>query len=227
MIPIRDDRNSRHVPYVTLTIIALCVIIYFWDRKMNPLGYSSTFADLGMRPGDVVRAVRGRTDGLPLVTLFTSMFLHGNLTHLLGNMLYLLTFGLGVEWALGGWRYALYYLAWGIVASAAHIFVDPQSTIPTVGASGAIGGVLGAYFLIFPGNKIEILIPFVPTPLEVAAWILLGTWFLYQILLPQEGVANWAHVGGFLAGMLTVLVMGGRAKVLGGRDPEEEEIAFE
>jgi membrane associated rhomboid family serine protease len=98
--------------------------------------------------------------------------------------------------------------------------VDPSSDIPTVGASGAIGGALGCYFLLFPGNKIEILIPFIPVPLVSSAWVLLGGWFLLQIFFQQEGVAHWAHAGGFLAGMVTVLVLGGRKEVLKGKDLE-------
>jgi membrane associated rhomboid family serine protease len=108
------------------------------------------------------------------------------------------------------------------MAAAAQIFVDPSSPIPVVGASGAIGGVLGAYFLLLPGNKIEIILPFVPWPIVTAAWVLLGGWFLFQIFFRIEGVANWAHAGGFMAGMATVLVMGGRQKVLAGRDYEDE-----
>jgi membrane associated rhomboid family serine protease len=159
----------------------------------------------------------------PLVTVFTSMFLHANITHLIGNLLYLLTFGPAIEWALGAPRFALYYLAWGIVASAAHTYIDLNAEIPVVGASGAIGGILGAYLLLFPANKIELIIPFVPVPVEISAWILLGLWFLFQVVFKVDGVANWAHVGGFMAGMGVVLVMGGRANVLRGRNPDEED----
>ena len=177
------------------------------------------FADLMMRPKEVVEAVRGSGDSrFALATVFTSMFLHGGLLHLLGNMIFLLVFGPGVESALGPARYALYYISWGVAAAVAHIYVDPHSIVPTLGASGAIGGVLGCYFLLFPANKVEIWIPIIFSFIVVSAWILLGVWFLYQILIPQNGVANWAHAGGFLAGMLTVLVLGGRKTVLKGHD---------
>ncbi len=106
------------------------------------------------------------------------------------------------------------------MASAAQILVNPTSDIPVVGASGAIGGVLGAFFLLFPTAKIELIIPWVFIPLEVSAWILLGLWFLWQIFIPQAGVANWAHAGGFLAGMVTVLILGGREAILKGREDE-------
>lgn len=206
---------------VTWALIALNVIIYLWDRQGNFVGPSVVFADLAMRPHEVVEALRGYGDHFSLVTVFTSMFLHGGFTHILGNMIFLMVFGSGVEEAIGSVRYALYYLAWGVAAAAAQIYVDPSSTVPTLGASGAIGGVLGAYFLLFPGNKIEVILPLLAFwSIEVSAWILLGLWFLWQIFIPQDGVANWAHVGGFLAGMLTVLVLGGRGTVLAGHRSE-------
>jgi membrane associated rhomboid family serine protease len=138
-------------------------------------------------------------------------------------MIFLMVFGPGVEEAIGGAKFALYYMAWGLAAAAAQIYVDPSSTVPTLGASGAIGGVLGAYFLLFPANKIQIMVPlFLFLSFAVSAWVLLGFWFLWQVLVPQNGVANWAHVGGFLAGMVTVLVMGGRSTILKGRNSAYE-----
>lgn len=203
---------------VTWALILLNVAIYLWDRQGSLLGPNVVFADLTMRPHEVIEAIRGYGDRFPLVTIFTSMFLHANLMHIAGNMLFLMVFGAGVEEAIGSVRYALYYLAWGVAAAAAQIYVDPGSTVQTLGASGAIGGVLGAYFFLFPGNKIEILLPILAFwSIEVSAWVLLGLWFLWQIFAPQEGVANWAHIGGFLAGMLTVLILGGRTAVLAGR----------
>lgn len=216
MLPIGDNQISRHRPIITYTLIALNVLIYLWDRQFNLLANGFVFGDLAMRPVYVLQAVFGTGDRFALVTVFTSLFLHGNLIHLIGNMLFLLTFGEAVEDALGTWRFMLYYFFWGIVACATQILVDPTSATPTLGASGAIGGVLGCYFLLFPANKIEILLYFTTFTLE--AWKLLGLWFLWQILVPQEGVATWAHAGGFLAGMLTVLIMGGRARIVRGRE---------
>lgn len=206
------------VPLVTWTLIALNVIVYLMDREGRIFGPSRVFEDLSMRPREVVGALFGGQDGFSLVTLFTSMFLHANLGHLLGNMLFLFVFGSGIEEALGSWRYVVYYLFWGWAASAAQIYVDMGSIVPVLGASGAIGGVLGCYFLLFPANRIEFLVPPFFFPVTVAAWILLGGWFLYQVVIPQPGVATWAHAGGFLAGMLSVLIAGGRAKVLRGRE---------
>jgi membrane associated rhomboid family serine protease len=216
MIPVGDSQRRIRLPLVTWTLIALNIFLYLWSRRFHPFGPLVTFADLMMIPHDVVDAIpRAFSDGFALTTTFTSLFLHGNLLHLVGNMLFLLVFGSTLEEALGGWRYAFYYLAWGIAASAAHVFVHPLSETPTLGASGAIGGVLGAYFLLFPSNKVHLIIPFLPwLEWEATAWVLLGIWFLWQILIPQQDVANWAHAGGFLAGMLTVLVMGGRQRVL-------------
>src|SRR2546423_673689 len=144
-----------------------------------------------MRPLDVVDAIKGEPK-FALVTMLTSMFMHGSLIHLMGNMLFLLVFGPAIEVALGSPRYALYYLFWGVVAGGTHIFVSTHSQIPVLGASGAIGGVLGAYFLLFPGNRIEIFVPILAFwAFEAPAWVLLGLWFVYQIAVPQQGVANW------------------------------------
>jgi membrane associated rhomboid family serine protease len=222
VIPLRDDRVKSQFPVVMWTLVALNVLIYLWDRNLHPFGPSITFIDLAMRPREVVQAIKHPSGDLfPLATIFTSMFLHVSVTHLLGNMIFLIVFGAGVEEALGSVRFALYYLAWGVAAAAAQIWVDSNTMGSMIGASGAIGGVLGAYFLMFPTSKIEVFIPIlVFLSFEVSAWILLGLWFLFQILFPQQGVANWAHVGGFLAGMSTVLIMGGRSKILKGRELE-------
>lgn len=222
MIPLRDNQHNRTAAIVTYTLIGLNCFVYVWDRAFsggNLLGSGLVFGNLDLKPSDVVAAFHGG-DRFAFVTMFTSMFLHGSPLHLLGNMLFLLVFGPGVEAALGPLRFALYYLFWGLVAAATHVFVNPSSMTPTLGASGAIGGVLGSYFLLFPGNKVEVLIPFVFQPVVTSAWILLALWFLWQVLVPQQGVANWAHVGGFVAGMVTVLIMGGRDTILKGREQE-------
>lgn len=218
MIPLRDNKGGRVVPLVTWTLIALNVLIYLMDREFRIFGPQRVFEDLAMRPREVIGALKGTQDRFPIVTLFTSIFLHANLGHLLGNMLFLFVFGSGIEEALGSWRYMLYYLFWGLAASSAQIYVDINSITPVLGASGAIGGVLGCYFLLFPANKIEFFLPPFFIPVTLSAWILLGLWFLYQVLIPQAGVANWAHAGGFLAGMLSVLIAGGRHRVLKGRE---------
>ncbi len=226
MLPLRDTRLRSGLPLVTYTLIALNVLIYLWDRNWRIFGGSVIFPDLTMRPQEVVAVLQGAGDRWAPITLLTSLFLHGSLMHIFGNMIFLLVFGAGVEEAIGSPRFAFYYFFWGLAASATHIFVDPHSMVPVLGASGAIGGVLGCYFLLFPSNKIEVFVPILAfLSFEVAAWILLGVWFAMQILFPQEGVANWAHAGGFLAGMLTVLILGGRAKLLKNLPPEPDAIA--
>lgn len=213
MTPDAPAEKTPRLPLVVWTLLALNLLMFLWDRNWNPFGPSATFADLTMHPNEVVGAVKGR--GFPLVTIFTAMFLHGGLTHLFGNLVFLYVFGPGVEEAIGSARLALYYIAWGVAAAAAQIWVNPYTSAPMLGASGAIGGVLGSYFLLFPSSRIEILIPFLE--FEAPAWLLLGGWFAFQIFVPQQGVANWAHAGGFLAGMTTVLILGGRSSVLKGR----------
>jgi membrane associated rhomboid family serine protease len=206
-----EDREP--VPVITWTLMCLIVLIYLVDRNFGLFGPSIVFSDLAMRPPEVISALQGGPNRFPIVTIFTSMFLHGGFLHIFANLMFLAVFGPPVEQAVGPWRFVLYYLAWGIAATACQIYASPYRNIPTLGASGAIGGALGAYFLLFPANRLIVsvlsLIDF-----EVRAWILLGLWFLAQILIPQDGVANWAHAGGFLAGMVTVLVIGGRSAIL-------------
>ncbi len=215
---------QRFRPILTWTLIGLNIIVYLWDRGGHVLGTSTVLTDLAMRPSEIVLAIMGRGEAMALGKVFTSMFLHGSIWHLFGNMLFLQVFGPSVERALGGTRFALYYLFWGVVAAVAHIFVNAGSDVPTLGASGAIGGVLGSFFILFPASKIEVFL-YVTTEV-VPAWMLLGAWFLFQILFPQQGVANWAHIGGFLAGMMTVLMLGGRRGILKQRPfADEEEFA--
>lgn len=208
-------RSSKREPIalITLILIGLNVIIYIADRKGGFFGPSIIFSDLAMRPPEVLSALRGGPDRFPLVTIFTSMFLHGGFLHLVANVLFLAVFGPPVEHAVRPWRFVLYYIAWGVFAACCQMYASPYRNVPTVGASGAIGGVLGCYFLLFPTHRMSVFILGI-IEYEVRAWILLGLWFLYQIFIPQEGVASWAHAGGFLAGMVTVLVIGGREAIL-------------
>ncbi len=223
MIPLRDNLLRKQTPVLVYTLVVLNVAIYLWDRNFGFFGPNMAFADLAMRPRQVLLVFTGQGDPLEAAKIFTSMFLHGNLAHLFGNVVFLAVFGPAVEEALRGPRFALYYLFWGLCASAAHIFVNPNSESPTVGASGAIGGVLGAYFLLFPGSQVRVMIPpFFFWPFVVTSWVLLLLWFGFQVFFPQQGVANWAHVGGFLAGMITVMILGGRRSILAERRFEED-----
>ena len=219
--------KSKGLPAITWTLVAINLIVFIWDREGRIFGPPVVFSDVAMRPNEVARALLNLLAGdpsysFPFATLFMSMFMHVDPLHLIGNMLFLLAFGRNVESAFGPFRYMLYYLFWGVAAGAVQVIVDPRSPVPIVGASGAIGGVLGAYLLLFPSARIRILVPnLLFLPLTLDAWVLLGVWFLWQILLPQDGVASWAHAGGFLAGMVTVLIMGGPGKILPNRRESE------
>ncbi|MBS1724010.1 MAG: rhomboid family intramembrane serine protease [Armatimonadetes bacterium] len=224
MIPIRDSRFSRDTPVVTWTLVGLNALIFLWDRSGDVWAGNQAFADLALHPSAVTNALMGKGDPTDIGQIFTAMFLHGNLAHLVGNLLFLFAFGPNVEAAFGSVKYSLFYLFWGVCAFGAQILVEPHSETPVLGASGAIGGVLGAYFLLFPANRVKIMIPpFVWWIFSVPAFALLGIWFLMQILWPQDGVATWAHAGGFTSGMATVLVLGGRTKILAGAQFEDDK----
>lgn len=200
---------------VTWTLLALNALVFVWDRGGAFWGSTQGFLDLTVRPKSVTDAILGRGDTADLGTLFTAMFLHGNIVHLVGNLVFLGVFGPNVEAAVGSVRFVLFYLFWGVCAFGAQIFVQPHDVTPVLGASGAIGGVLGAYFLLFPTNKIKIVVPpFFWWQFNVVAYVLLGAWFLFQILFPQDGIATWAHAGGFAAGLATILVLGGRKALI-------------
>ena len=192
---------------VTVTLIGLLIIIYLWDRNWQVFGPRFVFADLAVRPANVVDVFKGGMKE-PLLTLFTSTFLHANLMHLLSNILFLWVFGPRVEASYGAPLFAGYYVLWGVGAAVVQIIVMPNSGVPMVGASGAIAGVMGSYLLLYPAAVIEtVIMPFFWFIIDFPAWLLLGFWFLIQVFLAQPGVANWAHVGGFLFGMLAVILV--------------------
>jgi hypothetical protein len=216
MIPIRDKNPTRRFPVVNVTIIAANAIVFLYEVSLGP-SLESVFGRFGVVPSNLIAAIQGSEYFvLPILSLFTSMFLHGGWAHLLGNMVYLWVFGDNVEDKLGRVRYVLFYLLCGVAASAVHIYVAPASTLPTVGASGAISGVLGAYLLLFPGARVVTLIPifFFIQVAELPAIVVLGFWFVLQFFngiaslgmstAGMGGVAWWAHIGGFVAGCLLV-----------------------
>ncbi|MDR5651952.1 rhomboid family intramembrane serine protease [Ruixingdingia sedimenti] len=208
MFPIRDHNPSGRTPFVTYLLIALNVAVFlsYWPFQDTPEAEYRVFLEWGVVP----RLVAG---GEGWQTLATSMFLHGDLFHLAGNMLFLWIFGDNMEDALGHVRFVLFYLASGVAAAVLQVAADPGSGIPMVGASGAIAGVLGGYLLFFPRARVDVLIiiviffRIVPVP----AWLMLGLWLLFQVVnglaadTDMGGVAYWAHAGGFAAGMLLVL----------------------
>jgi membrane associated rhomboid family serine protease len=203
LIPLRDENPSRTTPYITRILIAANVVIYLlaWTS-----GSTQIAAKYGMTPILVLQ-------GKQLYTVFTSMFIHGGITHLAGNMLYLYIFGDNVEDNFGHIHFLFFYILCGLVADATHIFTTTDLMIPTIGASGAISGVLGAYLALYPRAKISSLVfagwIFVT---KIPAILFLGFWFILQLFsgtltLASEvssGVAYWAHIGGFVAGLILV-----------------------
>lgn len=210
MLPIRDENRSKTTPHVTriliiLNILAFVPFLFTFFPQDNPLYLFANwiYNNFTMVPAEIIR-------GQNLHTLFTSMFLHAGVFHIGGNMLFLYVFGDNVEDACGHLRYLLFYLLFGLVADFAHILSISTSSgqlIPTLGASGAISGVMGAYILLYPRARIETLIlTFVITIVSIPAVFFLGFWFLLQLLytwLDLSGnVAYWAHIGGFVAGLI-------------------------
>ncbi|HLQ64325.1 MAG TPA: rhomboid family intramembrane serine protease [bacterium] len=208
MIPLRDTVPSRSFPFVNWLLIVLNVVVFLviLSLRSDAEGF---VAALGLVPKRLL------TDPQPweLVTPFTSMFLHGGWAHLLGNMLALYVFGDNVEDRLGSGRYLVFYLLCGLVAAFAHVVINAESTVPTIGASGAISGVLAAYVVFYPTSRVItlVLLLFLPWFVQIPATIYIGFWFVAQLLngvltvvkgqQAMGGVAWWAHVGGFLAGL--------------------------
>jgi membrane associated rhomboid family serine protease len=214
VIPIHDDNPTERTPFVTVLFIAVCVVVFFYQaslpREPGELfvfqygAIPSVLFGIASLPDESAAAVPA---GL---TLMTSMFLHGGWMHLLGNMLYLWIFGNNVEDAMGHAKFVVFYLLCGILAALSHAITDPSSQIPMVGASGAISGVLGAYLLLFPHAHVLVLLPGIGMT-RVAAGVVLGMWFITQLVsggmsvgATGGGVAFFAHIGGFVAGMALI-----------------------
>lgn len=213
MIPLHDDNPTELTPVVTVGFIAACVLVFFYQASL-PVGSDNTFV---FQYGAIPALLFGEADisetALPIpayATLITSMFLHGGWMHLIGNMLYLWIFGNNIEDVMGHAKFIGFYLACGILAALSHALTDPSSAIPMVGASGAISGILGAYVLLFPRATVLVIMPGLGTT-RVAAGVVLGMWFVMQLLSggmsigsTGGGVAFFAHIGGFVAGMALI-----------------------
>lgn len=211
MLPLYDTVQARSFPFVNWSLIVANIAIFLVEVA---LGADAEWfvAALGVVPARLL-ANPGPDQ---IATLFTSMFLHGGWSHLLSNMLALYIFGDNVEDRMGGGRYLAFYLICGLIAALTHVFFNPDSPIPTIGASGAISGVLGAYLILYPTARVITLIPvfFLPWFVEIPALVYLGMWFLSQLLNGTlaiiigaqgfGGVAWWAHAGGFVAGIVLV-----------------------
>jgi membrane associated rhomboid family serine protease len=217
MIPLRDDNPSELRPIVSITLIVLCVLAFLWQLSHGARGGQAVVYSLGLIPS-VLFGINQLPAELatvpPTVTIFTSMFLHGGWMHLIGNMLFLWIFGDNVEDAMGHGRFIIFYVLCGVAAALAQAIPDPQSTVPMVGASGAISGVLGAYLLLYPHARVLVAIPlgFYLHTTRLPAGIVLALWFVIQFLSNLAatgaagggGVAFRAHIGGFIAGMVLV-----------------------
>jgi membrane associated rhomboid family serine protease len=208
MIPLRDENPSRTFPWVTATIVAANAGVFAYQAFFGPRGFPAYVNAFGVVPAILTGKASGA--GLTPATLFSprllsSMFMHGGVLHLLGNLWFLWIFGDNVEEKLTRGRYLLFYLLAGVLATLAHVVAEPGSALPLVGASGAIAGVLGAYFLFFPFHRIVVLVPIfiLFTTVRVPAMLFLGLWFLMQLAYSSMGgvVAWWAHIGGFAAGV--------------------------
>jgi membrane associated rhomboid family serine protease len=232
VIPLSDEHRTIRTPVMTYAIIALNVIswLYFQGAGFNEPVLAASVCNFGMVPGEITHLARLGTavplgngmacvvdnESINILTPITSLFLHGSWMHLLGNMLYFWVFGNNIEDSMGSGRFLIFYLLCGLAAATAHVLVSPASPVPTVGASGAISGIMGAYLILYPSIRVRMFFPpfFV---FRIRAWLVLIWWFGVQLLSAwpemssmrpevSSGVAFWAHVGGFIAGVLLVKV---------------------
>jgi membrane associated rhomboid family serine protease len=216
MIPLKSEEPRRSAPFITILLIALNFFVFFFQLSLPPKAENALVANMGVVP---VRAKQmlahpvGRI-GPTAVPLVTSMFLHGGWLHILGNMLFLWVFGGNVEDRLGHLRYLAFYFVCGVGSAIVHILVNWGSKVPTIGASGAISGIMGAYIVLFPRTRVLTLVPLIIFffTIRLPALLMIGYWFAIQFLSgvsslgesDQGGVAWWAHIGGFLLGAFLV-----------------------
>lgn len=216
MIPLRDDNPTNITPVMTWGLIAVNVAVFLYQVSLGERQGQVFVYEFGAIPA-VIFGSRELPEYLaaipPQLSLLTNMFLHGGWLHLIGNMVYLWIFGDNIEAAMGRIRFLVFYLFCGVLASLSHALTDPASLIPTIGASGAISGILGAYVLLYPRARVLVLIPFgfLTRLMYIPAAFALGFWFLLQVLSGSAsigakggGVAFFAHIGGFIAGMVSV-----------------------
>ena len=215
MIPLRDDNPTVLWPLVTIGLIIVNSAVFLYELSLlayGPQALDSFIYHMGMVPDSLLHAPIPGTGGYS--TILTSMFLHGGWLHLIGNMLYLWIFGNNIEDSMGHLRFTVFYLVMGTVAAITHLVLNAGSDVPTIGASGAVAGVLGAYLILFPRARVKTLVPLgiFLTIIHLPAWVLLLFWiaiqFLHEALAPTDisggGVAYAAHIGGFIAGMALI-----------------------
>ena len=226
LIPIRDDNPTRRAPVLAVGILGLNVFLFLYAKFLGSTGFDVFTASWGAIPFELTHGVDAisPTPYPVYATLITSLFMHGGWLHIAGNMLYLWIFGNNVEDVLGHGRFLVFYLFCGVAATLAHVATGPESTLPLVGASGAVAGVLGAYLAAFPGARIHVLVPifFFIQIIRVPAVLVLGIWFAVQLLnawMDQGGmgggVAWYAHIGGFVIGFLLMRRRVGRLRRVG------------
>jgi len=215
MFPLRDDRPTYSPPVVTTLLIIACALVFFFELSLDDYSRNYFITLYGVVPAH-----------LRPITLLTSMFVHGGWAHIIGNMLFLWAFGKSLEDAMGHTKFLMFYLICGIAAGIAHVIFNPNTTLPTVGASGAIAGVMGAYLVKFPRARIHTLIflLFFVTVTDIPAAFILIYWFITQLFseygsitqtqVANGGVAYAAHIGGFVTGMILVQFMGVRTRYL-------------
>ena len=213
MIPIKDNIPTRVFPIITISVIFVNVLIFLWQRiTFSGAANNTIYKYYGLVPHELSLAITTNHDLLPynILTIFTSMFLHGGYFHLAGNMLYLWIFGNNVEDAIGHKKFIMFFFLSGIIAAIFQFLYDPNSNIPMIGASGAVSGILGAYLILFPYAKVKtvmLIIIFIKV-VELPAILLLSIWFLIQLLSSNgEGIAWYAHIGGFIFGMLSIKLL--------------------
>jgi membrane associated rhomboid family serine protease len=210
MIPVKDEIRTRETPVVNYLLITVNILVFLFMFSMSDTALEAFFYEHAMIPANYMDGSITLDD---VMDIFTSMFMHAGLAHIGGNMLYLWIFGDNVEDRVGHGRYLIFYLVGGLVADLAHFLIDPSSPIPTVGASGAISAVLGAYLIYYPGSQIATFIPIFGLFYKltmVPAAVVLGLWFVLQFFdgvaalsgADVGGVAVWAHIGGFVAGIV-------------------------
>jgi membrane associated rhomboid family serine protease len=210
MIPIRDDNPVRALPVVTICVILACMAAYLWELSLPPGTRHTAITLLGFMPAVLFgyASIEGDTWVSPAGSIFTAMFVHGGFFHLAGNMIYLWIFGDNVEDRVGHGRFIAFYLICGAIAALAQALPDMRSTVPMIGASGAVSGVLGAYLVLYPRANVLVALPFLLA--RIPALVMLGLWFAGQLarsLLIEPGaggVAFTAHVGGFIGGAVLV-----------------------
>ncbi|MCX7780003.1 MAG: rhomboid family intramembrane serine protease [Negativicutes bacterium] len=214
MIPIRDNIRSGNFPLLAVALIIANFYVFYQELQLSSRGLNAFILTYGLIPSEFLSAIsRDPLSPASYFPLLSNLFLHGGWMHIIGNMWYIWIFGDNIEDRLGHIRFLGFYIACGVIANLAHVAFDPASAIPTIGASGAVSGILGAYLVTFPWAKVLTVVPilFFIQIIEIPAIIFLGLWFFIQLqygtmslMMAGANIAWWAHIGGFLAGMALV-----------------------